>query len=290
MLRLDWIIAGVIAGTLLAPAWAGTPINETRPLNADGRISVNNLAGEIEISAWDRKEVSITGQLSEDIEKFEITGDASDLSVYVRYPRKSGRGVEETILQLRVPTGAAVKLEGVSADLRVNGISGELQANSVSGDIEVSAPARTVKLQTVSGDIDLRGAASSAELQSVSGDLQANGVSGTLSAETVSGDVGVVGGTFTSLTAESVSGDIVLAATMGSDADLRAESMSGDIIVRLDRQPDASVSLKTFSGSLGGEYGPDHRGELRKFQTVLGSGKGRISLNSFSGDIHLGKR
>ena len=36
------------------PAIAATPIDETRPLDADGRLQVENLKGLIEVRAWDR--------------------------------------------------------------------------------------------------------------------------------------------------------------------------------------------------------------------------------------------
>jgi hypothetical protein len=289
MLRLDWIIAGVIAGTLLAPAWAGTPINETRPLNADGRVSVNNLAGEIVVSAWDKKEVSITGELGADVEKLEISGDDDSLKIYVRYPRNNRNRVEETLLQLQVPRAAAVTLEAVSADLRINGVEGELHASSVSGDVQADVGSTDVSLETVSGDIKLRAPTRRAELHSVSGDILASGGHGSVKSEAVSGDVNISGGPFESVSAESVSGDIIVDCALDAASELSAESLSGDINIRLAQAPNASVSLKTFSGDLGGEFGPK-AGDTRKFEAVLGGGKGRIDLHSFSGDIRLGKR
>lgn len=284
-----WTIVGALA--LAAPAYGATPIDERRPLNADGRVAVNNLAGTIEVIGWDRNEVAITGELGEDVEELEISGDANSLSVHVRYPRKTRGSVEETLLQLQVPKTAALDLEGVSADIRVSGIGGPLAASSVSGDIEARVKSAEVRLNTVSGDVVLDAASARTELQSVSGDLEARGLRGTVKAETVSGDLSIDGGPFKSVAVESVSGDLqLLAQALEAGGELRAETLSGQLTVRLAQPPDAQVSLKTFSGTLSSDYGQIQPGERRKLETTLGSGKGRIELNSFSGDIHLGRR
>jgi hypothetical protein len=43
----------ILMAALCAPAFADTPIDETRPLNADAKLSVTNCAGAIHVQAWD---------------------------------------------------------------------------------------------------------------------------------------------------------------------------------------------------------------------------------------------
>lgn len=291
MLRLSSVFGvAVLASACATGAWAGTPINESRPLDADGQVSVNNLAGHIEVVAWDRKEVAISGELGEDVEKLEITGDARKLSVFVRYPRKRGGDIEETLLRLQVPAAAALNLEGVSSDIKVSGTRGALSASSVSGDVEARVGTSSVKLNSVSGDILLGAPSTQAELQSVSGDIHARGLGGTVKAETVSGTIKLDGQGFKSVAAQSVSGDLQLDVGLDVGAELRAETLSGEIAMRLQKAPDAKLSMKTFSGSLMSELVP-HKGdeERRKIETTLGNGRGVIELSTFSGDIVLSK-
>ena len=73
-----------------APLFAGTPINETRPLDPRGRIDIDNVKGRIEVRAWDRNEVRITGTLGDGVEKLVIDGDRNDLEVRVEYPQRMG--------------------------------------------------------------------------------------------------------------------------------------------------------------------------------------------------------
>lgn len=271
------------------PVWAeGTVINERRPLNMDARLAVKNLAGLIEVKAWDRAEVQLSGRLGVDVEKLEIKGDARDLLIEVRYPQKMRGGVDDTDLHLMVPAGVSLDLEAVSADLRVSGVRGDLKAASVSGDLKLDVSSTRINASSVSGSVDLSSAASDVQLTSVSGDLRAKGLRGMLKAETVSGDVEIAGGPFTSVSAETVSGDVALALSLGEAAELSAETLSGHLSLRLPQAPDARLIMKTFSGDLSNRFDRSGDEDRRRYDRKLGNGKGSIKLNSFSGDIEVG--
>ena len=42
-----------LACTLAMPVHAATPIDQTRPLDANGRVEVDNLKGRVEVRGWD---------------------------------------------------------------------------------------------------------------------------------------------------------------------------------------------------------------------------------------------
>lgn len=285
MLKSFVAVALLVAGTA---ATAATPINERHPLNAGGRLSVKNLAGSIEVKAWDRNEVQLSGWLGEDVEKLEVSGDAASLAIEVRYPRKMRGGLEDTALQLQVPAGVVLDLEAVSADVRVSGMRGPIKASSVSGDVSLDVGSSKVEANSVSGNVKLRAPATETRLASVSGDLHADGLRGTLKAETVSGEVEISGGPYAELSAESVSGDLVLGVEVSDGANLSAETLSGDIVLRLPKSPNAKLTMKTFSGELRNGFGPAVDEDRRSYAHSYGGGKGVIRLNSFSGDIDIG--
>ena len=61
--------------------YAGQPIDERRSLEAGGNVSVENVAGDINVSVWDRNELHLTGTLDDDVEELEITETASGIQI-----------------------------------------------------------------------------------------------------------------------------------------------------------------------------------------------------------------
>ncbi|MEC9356466.1 MAG: DUF4097 family beta strand repeat-containing protein [Pseudomonadota bacterium] len=280
----------ILAMIASASAFAAPrPIDESRPLDADGRVSVSNVAGFIHVEAWDREEVRLTGRLGDNVEALEIEGSASQLSIEVRYPR-SLRNADETELELKVPRGAALELEAVSADIEVRGISGRLQAQSVSGEVSAQVDSEEVELSSVSGDVSLRGPARRSKLESVSGDVTVTGAADDFQAETVSGDIELVGGPFREVDAQSVSGDVDLDIELSPGAEVDVETLSGEVRLSLPSGTDASVAMHSFSGSLVSELGTVLDDDAKDVRFNLGKGGGGIELESFSGDIELRAR
>ena len=266
------------------------PVDERRPLKADARVEVSNVAGQITVETWDKNELHLTGSLSEQVEKLEITGDASRLKIDVKLPRRS-RNVDDTILHLKVPAGIALEAEGVSADVTVRGIKGDVEAASVSGDVELVVGSKNIEAQSVSGDVTIDApSAIVTRVESVSGDVTVRGVKGEVRGETVSGDIEVMAHTANRIELQSVSGSLELDGELAADADVEGKTMSGDIRLTLPRLPEASIELQTYSGEVEGgdaltQAGGGSREEKEYWRK--GSGSGRVRLHSFSGDIDL---
>jgi DUF4097 and DUF4098 domain-containing protein YvlB len=291
-------------GLALGAAAAGAadkerPIDERRPLKADARVEVSNVAGEITVEAWDKNELHLTGTLSEQVEKLEITGDASRLKIEVKLPRRT-RNVEETILHLKVPAGITLEAEGVSADIAVRGVRGDVEVSSVSGDVELRVGSKNVEARSVSGDVTVEApAATTTRVESVSGDVTVRGASGEVRGQTVSGDVEVRARVARQVRIKSVSGDLELEAELAADAEVEAETMSGDVRLLVPRLPDVAIDLETYSGDIErSELLPGYQGRRRSDDrdhqgseySREGKGPGRVRLRTFSGDIEVKKR
>lgn len=274
-----------------ASAWAGTPIDERRPLRADAALRVSNTCGNIEIAVWDRNEVHITGELGEGSEELLISGSDASLTVEVRNPKKMNN-YEDTSLRLLVPAGIRLDVDGVSSDIAVLGVRGALKVNSVSGDVTLNVVSPEISARTVSGDLTLRAPSKDTRINTVSGDIHAAGLQGALKLETVSGNVELIGGSFGEVSLKSISGDFDLAMNLNADGRLTGETLSGQIALHLPSATSALVSLSTFSGDVnsafGGEMTTSRRKEKLEFK--VGDGRGRIDLSSFSGDIEITKK
>ena len=275
------------------PAHAATPIDQTRPLDPRGRIEIDNLKGRVEVRAWDRPEVRITGSLGKGVEKLLVEGDRGVLRVEVRYPSRA-RNTEPTTLILQVPLRADLEIETVSADIDVHGVAAsELSLHSVSGDITANGAPRRVSIEAVSGDARLTFNSGDVEADTVSGDLVLSGrLNGEVSVETVSGNLRVdsKGARMRKLSAATVSGDVAATFALAADGAVEIESVSGDVVLAVPRDLSAEVSGESFSGDLsapGAKIQREEFGPGSSFNARYGAGKGQIRLETFSGDAEL---
>ena len=278
LLKLPVAIA--LACAALAPAWAATPIDQVRPLDPRGRVEIDNLKGRVEVRAWGRQEVRVTGSLGDGVEKLVIDGDRDELRIEVKYPNRS-RNTEPTMLVVQVPLQAELEIETVSADIDVHGVAPrELSLQSVSGDIVANGAPRRASVESVSGDVNLTFNSSEVEASTVSGDLVVAGrLTGEASVETVSGDLRFDsrGERLRKFSAGSVSGNIAARLALAEAGEIRMESVSGDL--GLDLPKDLSAPRAKIQRE---DFGPGS-----SFHQRYGDGKGEIRLETFSGDARL---
>lgn len=279
-------------------AWAATPINQTRPLDARGKIEIENLKGRIQVRVWDKQEVHISGSLGQGVEKLVVEGDRQHLVVRVQYPKRTGWGSdgksEPTELLLNVPQFADLEIESVSAEVDVVGTAAsELEIDSVSGDVAVAGAPKQTSIDSVSGDLDLTLNSADVSVETVSGDIRLRGrLNGEVHAESVSGTVLIdsKGQRLHRVSTSTVSGDAEAQIALADGGTFKAESVSGEVQLRVPKSLSARVSAESFSGDISApgahvekpKYGPGSSLEHR-----YGSGDGEIRIETFSGDAEL---
>jgi DUF4097 and DUF4098 domain-containing protein YvlB len=272
-------------------AWADRSVDETRPLAADGRVEISNVAGEVTVEGWSGAEVAITGTLESGVEDLEIRSSGSRLRIEVDLNHKA-RTNGSAYLTIKMPATADLEVGTVSADISVDGVNGEVDLESVSGSIEVSEGPTLLEAASVSGTVRVASTSGRSELESVSGDIAVRYATGRLEVGVVSGDIEIDDGVLDSLTAESVSGRIVCRATPSDRGRFDLETMSGTIELVLADDVDADFSIETYSGSIRNDFGPEPRrsdeyGPGRELRFTSGSGGARVSVESFSGSVKL---
>jgi DUF4097 and DUF4098 domain-containing protein YvlB len=269
---------------------AGESVNETRDMAADGHVLVENLAGSVEVAVWEKDGIEIKGTLGDDVETIDISATANGIQVRVRN-KPDSRNVDDTDLHLRIPPGASIEVETVSADIVVEGMEGEsVVLHTVSGDVEASASPQRLEIQSVSGDVEFGGAVSRTSIETVSGEISLNGVGGEVVISTVSGDVSLIAKEVERGRFESVSGDLKLDLVVGDGGRVASDSMSGDIVLRLPAAQEAEFAAQTFSGDISSDFGEavsvsNGPGSVLEYQE--GRTGASIRLESFSGDIDI---
>lgn len=288
----------IVAALPIGQSLAATPINETRPLDARGRVEIDNLKGRILVRACRCEQVTVTGSLGDGVEKLVVEGDRGHLVVRAQYPHRVGAWSNDrtgpTDLRLVVPLQADLDIESVSADIDVDGVApGDLGVDTVSGDVVVAGAPGRADIQSVSGDLRLTLNTVEAKAETVSGELTLRGrLDGEVHVESVSGDIRLdTGGErLRRLSAGTVSGDADLRLGLADRGEAKVETVSGDLQLRLPGSLSARVSGETFSGDLvapGATVKHEEFGPGASFEHRYGSGSGEIRLETFSGDARL---
>ncbi len=282
-------ISAVLLMLASACAVAGQSVDKSWDIDANANISIENVAGSIEISGWDRNEAHLTGELGNSVEELQInaTGAALQISVINR----NQRNVDSTELKLMVPKGASIDVSAVSADIDISGLDNEkLTANSVSGNVEVTALSRRVSIESVSGDLAFSGETARISAETVSGDMNLSGVSGEIEATTVSGDMELQAGMVNSVKLETVSGDMTAVVEVSGNGKLSAESMSGDVTILLPASQAGLFKAQSFSGRISTNFGSVEQakhGPGSHLKHLAGNSGAEVRVESFSGNIKL---
>jgi len=287
-----WQVMAWPALALLFPltGLSGQNLDETREMAADGHVLVENLAGSVEVTVWNKAKIEIKGELGDDVEKVEITATDTGIQIRVRNKQK-GHDVDGTDLYLRVPLAASIEVETISADIEMNGSAGEsIVLDTVSGDVEAEASPRRLEIQSVSGEVEFVGSISRSSVETVSGDISLSGVHGEIEISTVSGDVSLIAKEVDRGRFESVSGDMKLDLAISDSGRLVSESMSGNLVLRLPAAQQAGFVVQTYSGDIRSDFGESAKvskgpGSVLKYSE--GNNGAMIRLESFSGDIHI---
>jgi hypothetical protein len=210
-------------------------------------------------------------------------------------------------LRVLVPRGATLALhlgvgqttiDNVEAKLSVESEAGRVRASRVRGSLALEAGSGGVEVSDVTGDLTV---------ESGSGGTTVNGVrGGAVHLEIGSG--GLKGGTFdaTELVVEAGSGGVRLSGVkagrlrvetgsggsdvelLGAATDVAMEAGSGGVTLRLPESASAAVDIEASSGSIRSDFEvKTARLERRELHGTIGSGTGRIRIESGSGTVRL---
>jgi len=167
-LRRTTTLAGIMAAALVlliavpARAEVTQEFHKTVPLNADGRVSLSNINGDVEITGWSRNEVQIDAvktardQQRLDEASIDVNVGGSYVEIETHYPSHLMNNNPASVhYTLHVPQNARIdKINLVNGALTVQKLSGEIEANLVNGKLHASDLTGTADLATVNGTID----------------------------------------------------------------------------------------------------------------------------------------
>lgn len=294
-MKLSRLLVVILALGAMA-AQAGERVDQRVAAEPNGKVRIENLAGSVQVSGWDRAEVHVEGELGDGVERLELESEGDYTRIKVIYPNGSRNVRGDTHLSIKIPENSQLETSTVSADVDVRRVRGRLDVNTVSGDVSADEASREYSLKTVSGSIRLAGSQADARINaaSVSGDVILNKVNGEVEGASVSGDLRF-DGRFTRLNVENVSGDIEVAGEFDAAGRFAFQATSGDVILRFAGKPAGRFDLTTFSGDIGNDFGPEPRRTSRyapgmELRFEEGGSRAEFRVNTLSGDIELNRR
>ncbi len=263
---------------------AGSRIDTTLALAADGTVDLNLISGRITVTSWNQNQVKIRATSDRGILQLDATPSRVGLSV-----RSNQGNVGDTRYDVTIPAGARLITRSISGDIDTRG-GGDVEAHSVSGDIIMNEVAGRATIEAVSGDVRATRVGRGLRATSVSGGLHLADIAGDVDARTVSGDVALDGVRSSFVRASSTSGDIRFSGALDAQGRYEFNSHSGDITLSIP-QTGATFSVQTFSGEVRSDYqmtiGPGSQGRGQRMQFTINGGGARVSAETFSGDITI---
>jgi DUF4097 and DUF4098 domain-containing protein YvlB len=291
MKRAVFILMLALAG----PAWlaAQTPVDERRDAAADGVVEIENVAGSVKVVGWNEPAVRVTGTLAAGAElDFDSSGKRTQIQVEIE-----GNNPMEAAsdLEVHVPAGSQVEIEGVRLDIEVTGVTGPVDAEPVAGGLTPSGAAREVNLQSVMGTVEVNGSSGTIHAETVNGAVVIRKSSGKVEASTVNGKLVVSDGPFDHVALESVAGAVTFEADLAPQARLDVEAVSGSVEILVPADLKADFAVSSFSGAIEneldiGKVEQESFLPAKELNFSTGSGGARISVETLSGSIHIRKR
>lgn len=275
-----------------APSFA-EEVYEIRDANADAMISIFNPAGEVKVVGWSRKQVEVEADLGSGVKELIFESDGDQVTIEVKVPGHNSRNISSDLV-VKVPEGSSLKIATVSADISVVDVRGRQTIESVSGNIETAVFAADVDIESVSGDVEVEGDNKKirTRVESVSGDIDLQGLDGFIEVGSVSGDMVLYNSKFETVEIQTVSGDLTYKSGLYGDSRLSAESVSGDVDIKFTGKVSARFDIESFAGAIRNCFGPEPVRTSKytpglELQFKQGKGRGRVEIQTLSGDVRL---
>jgi len=262
-------------GLLVAVFAFGTTVTETVtrefPLSRDGRLSIENVNGNITVEQWDKEIVRIeafkTAKGSSDESarkalqdaKVVFTSEDKEVSVSVKYPQSNSFFSFSWLFGSNPVVEVAFKVLAPS--------STKVSLTSVNGEVAVSVKDAKVEAETVNGSVTVKDAS-------------------LLSVSTVNGSIDFDTENLTK--AESVNGQIT--GTVRSDKPKAAsvEVVNGSITLKFPEKSAVTFSLGNVNGDISCDF-QEVEGTKREKKGEVGGGGDTISVETVNGSIAVRK-
>jgi DUF4097 and DUF4098 domain-containing protein YvlB len=291
----------MFTGILIGALGLAALVQQTDTLvQADGatRLQTQLQRGEVVVRTWDRDAVQVNAAHAPN-RALEVRRSGRTLTIVVDAQR--GRGPSGPVaLELTVPRGFDLDLEGMALRVDIQGTEGNVEVTTIQGPIQVRGGRGSIFLESVNGEITVEEARGNIRVNAVAGAITVSGSSGDISAESVSGSITLQDIVSGQVEARTVSGSLRYDGSIEDGGRYTFGTHAGEVWLRLPGDMNARVSAVTLAGDIRVDFPgapdttvraqglPGLREKRLTFET--GNASARVSVETFAGTLHILRR
>lgn len=305
-----FLLLGVYAAGATAKETYEEKFEKTVSLAQDGKVTLENITGSIDVKSWNKGEVKIdatkisrasTLDMAKEnagLVKIEVEKEGNTLRIKTEYPDEGKifrrRSLNVSVkYSLMIPAKASVKIDSVTGSVDLEKIGGTVKVNLVTGGIVVKTADKGVDCETVTGKIELQNITGDVFMETVTGRITASQIKGSIKANVVTGrielrevsEANVVDG-------NTVTGSVIYDGKINRDGRYTLNTHSGRIEMTLPADSGFDLEAETFSGRIESDFEIKMSGKIstKRISGVVNKGGPLVKLSTFSGSVYLKKK
>jgi hypothetical protein len=269
-------------------AAAQKTIDEVRAASPDGAVRINNLAGSVRVTGWDRDSIAVTGTVAGGGAPFvlHVSGANAKLGVFA-----DGAAPPTARLEVRVPARSRVWIKTSTADVVVRAVRGGLDVSTVSGRIEIRDQPAEVYAESMGGEVEVEVDTRLLRVRTAGSNITIRGRVADAEAYTVSGLVSILNKQVERGRFESVDGGIRYTGGIARSSSVEFVTHAGDIELALPASLAADVRISSFQGTVNSGLGKLVRNSASKqggeYTLTLSGGGAEVIVRTFKGAVRL---
>lgn len=272
-------------------------ITKSFKVGKNGRVSVEDVRGDVDVTSWDKSEVLIHETIKMDVftrEEAETILEKSKSSY-----RQSGDNIEvigesyrrdwmHSEFVISVPRSFSIIIDTRGGDISVGGITGSAELRTSGGNIDLNDIGGDIDAKTSGGNIELENCQGQSTLKTSGGNLTLTDIKGPLLAKTSGGDIRLRGAA-NGVEVRTSGGSIDISNVQGelsaqtSGGDIELADVNGDVSVHTSG---GDVDFHNIGGALeASTSGGDIRGRGIQGNAEVSTSGGEIELEDVQGGV-----
>jgi len=305
-----FFLMGLYAAEATAKEKYEEKFEKTVSLAKDGKVTLQNITGSIDVKSWNKGEVKIDAvkissastldkaKENAGLVKIEVEKEGNTLRIRTEYPDEGKifrrRSLNVSVkYSLVIPAKASIRVNSVTGSVDLENIGGAVKVDIVTGGIAVRKADKGVDCATVTGKIDLQNITGDAFMETVTGRITASQIKGSIKAEVVTGKIELREVSEASVVdGNTVTGTVIYDGKINRDGRYTLNTHSGRIEMTLPSDSGFDLEAKTFSGRIETDFEIKISGTISKkrMSGVVNKGGALVRLSTFSGNVYLKKK